>query len=100
MIERVVLIRLDAAYRDDLAAIADTTREVLGAVEQVRALRVGTPADPRTAREWDLCIEVRFDDMDAVEAYRAHPHHRKYVDVFLRPMLETIRVLNFEVGAD
>jgi hypothetical protein len=97
MIERVVLIRLDAAYREDLGQVVDASRQVLAEIPGVRALRVGIPADERTARDWDVCIQVRFDDMDAVEAYRAHERHRKYVDVFLRPMLERIRAFNFEV---
>ena len=54
------------------------------------------PADPRTRREWDLCLEVVLDDVDAVERYRIDPVHRAYADVFLRPMQERIRVYNFE----
>jgi hypothetical protein len=100
MIERVVMIRLDAAFRDQLPEVVAATREVLAPIPGVRALRVGVPADDRTTRDWDVCIEVRFDDLAAVEVYRAHQRHRNYVEVFLRPMLERIRVWNFEVGPD
>ncbi|MEM7160236.1 MAG: Dabb family protein [Myxococcota bacterium] len=98
MIERVVLIELRPEYRgaEDLATIAAQTRQVLASIPDVRALRVGTAADDRTAGAWQLCIEVQCDDLEAVERYRAHKAHRAYVDVFLRPMMASIRVYNFE----
>lgn len=97
MIERVVLIKLKPAYatEEQRAAIAVASGALRGA-EGVRALRVCTPADGRTRREWDLCIEVVLDDIDAVERYRTDRVHRAYADVFLKPMLERIRVYNFE----
>ncbi len=99
MIERVVLVKLAPPYRAaaDLAAIASQTREVLATIPEVLALRVGTFAEPRTGRQWHLLIEVQLQDLDAVERYRAHPAHRAYVDVFLRPMMEAIHVYGFEV---
>ncbi len=99
MIERVVMVKLAPEYRDagDVAAIAAQTREVLATIPEVQTLRVGTAADDRTGRQWQLLIEVRMADLEAVERYRAHPAHRAYVDVFLRPMMEGIRVYNFEV---
>jgi hypothetical protein len=98
VIERVVLIKLKAEYATDeqRAAVAEATATMLPGAEGVRALRVGTPADARSRREWDLCIEVVLDDLDAVERYRVDEVHRAYVDVYLRPMLQTIRVYNFE----
>ena len=103
MIQRVVAIKLKDAYANgqDRAAAAARTREVLVTVPGVRHIEVGLPGDSKTASSWDILILLRFDDMDAVEAYRAHPIHRKYVDVFLRPMLEIIKVWNFAVcGAE
>ena len=98
MIERVVLIKLKPEFATDeqRAQIAATTASTLRGAAGVQALRVGTPADGRTRREWDLCIEVVFDDMDAVEGYRTDPVHRAYVDVFLKPMVAKIHALNFE----
>ena len=97
MIERVVLIKLRPQYcaADSLALIVRQTREVLGSIPHVRALRVGTAADDRTERAYSLCIQLQLDDLAAVEAYRAHRAHRAYVDVFLAPMMEAIRVYNY-----
>lgn len=98
MIERVVLIKLKPAFATDeqRAQIAAATASTLPRAAGVQALRVGTPADGRTRREWDLCIEVVFDDMTAVETYRTDPVHRAYADVFLKPMTAKIHALNFE----
>jgi hypothetical protein len=98
VIERVVFIKLkpDQANDETRAAVAETTRATLLDAEGVRALRVAIAADARTRREWDLCLQVVLDDLDAVERYRTDRVHRAYVDVFLRPMLEKIHVFNFE----
>ncbi len=97
MIERVVLIKLKPEYAnpEHCSTIAETTATTLQSAAGVRALRVAIASDGRTRREWDLCIEVVFDDMDAVEHYRTDPVHRAYSDGFLRPMMEKIHVYNF-----
>jgi hypothetical protein len=101
MIQRVVVIKLKDGYAndEDRAAAAAYSREVLATVPGVLDISVGTPGDPATLRSWDLMLLLRFESIDAVERYRAHPVHRKYVDVFLKPMLEVIKVWNFELGA-
>lgn len=99
MIQRVVFIKLAPEYAEQRSDVAAATREVLGTAPGVLSLHAGVPADDRTRREWDVSIVLRFSDMDAVERYREHEVHRKYVDVFLRPMLDRIRVFNFEVDA-
>ena len=98
MIERVVLIKLKPEYSTDeqRAAVASATSTRLPGAEGVRALRVCTAADARTRREWDVCIQVVFDDLEAMERYRVDPVHRAYSDLFLRPMLARIRVYAFE----
>ncbi|MEE2778838.1 MAG: Dabb family protein [Acidobacteriota bacterium] len=102
MIKRIVAIKLKDAYTasTDRAAVATHSRQVLAEVPGVRSIEVGLPGDPRTESSWDLILLLRFDDIDAVEAYRAHPIHRKYVDVFLRPMLEVIKVWNFDLQSE
>ncbi len=99
MIQRVVAIKLKSPYSndDDREAVARHSREVLGEIPEVVHLDVATPADDRCSASWDLCLLVRFDNLDAVERYRADKRHRAYVDVFLRPMLEVIKVWNFEL---
>jgi hypothetical protein len=100
MIQRVVLCKLDPQYAGDVQTVMDHTVEVLAPVPGVRFLEVGSPSDPRSRKAWDFAILIRFDDMDDVEAYRAHEVHRKYYDLYLKPMLEKIRVYNFDVPGE
>jgi hypothetical protein len=100
MIQRVVAIKLkdDYANADDRAQVAATSRDVLGVVPGVRSIDVGTPADFAAEKSWDVLLLLRFDDLAAVDAYRAHENHRQYMDTFLRPMLAVIKVWNFELA--
>lgn len=102
VIERVVLIKLKPEFATDgqRAAIVQTTATTLRGAAGVRDLRVCTAADARTRREWDVCIQVVLDDLDAVERYRTDSVHRAYADVFLRPMMARIRVYIFERPGD
>ena len=99
MIQRVVLIKLKPRYAtpDAIQLIIDKTREVLPHAHGVRALAVSVPADDWTRRAWDLCLFVRFDCVEDVEAYRTDPVHRAYADEFLRPMRLKVHVHNFEL---
>ena len=98
MIERVVLIKLKPEFSSDdqREAVRAATLQTLPQAQGVVALRVAVPADERTRREWDLCIQVVLPDLQTVEQYRVDKVHRAYVDVFLRPMMAKIRAYNFE----
>ena len=100
MIQRVVAIKLKDGYSnpEDRAQVVAVSREVLGAVPSVRSLDIGTPADFSAEKSWDVLLLLRFDDLAAVEDYRAHENHRRYMDVFLRPMLAMIKVWNFDLA--
>jgi hypothetical protein len=98
MVQRVVLVKLDPSYVDEVKTVADHSAEVLSGVPGVRHLKVVVAADARTERDWHLCLLLQFDDLEQVESYRQHEVHRKYVDVYLRPMMEGIRAYNFQAA--
>ncbi len=97
MVERTVLMKL----KDDLAndagrsEIASRLTRDLPGVPGVRGVSVQLPADPRSAKDWDLCLRVSFDSVEDVERYRVDPTHRALVDDFLLPRLEVIKAWNF-----
>lgn len=98
MLVRVVLIKLERAFRSDETRrmVAEKTREVLPSAARVKGISVHLAAGERTEREWDVCLLVRFETLEDTEAYRTCPVHRAYADVFLKPMLDKIRVWHFE----
>jgi len=99
MIARYVFLRLTPEYRGDAVAdIAAHSRRVLASLPHVKTLHVGQPADGHAGKGWDLSIALTFEDLEAVEAYRVHPEHRRYVDDYLKPRLQVIKAWNFDIG--
>ena len=98
MIKRIVLFKLKEEYCNDAvrAEFAERTRKDLAALEQVRGVSVGVPADEASAESWDICIVVEFDSMADVQAYVVDPAHRAYVDQYAMPRIEFRKAWNFQ----
>ena len=63
MIERFVFFKLKYEYCNDAARaeFAERTRADLSALQNVRALSVGVPADEASEASWDISIVLQFD---------------------------------------
>ena len=87
MIERLAFVKLTPEHAtDDVRhALAREALETLRPLPGVVSLTVGLPADPDAAKAWDLCVNVRFANLDDAAAYRAHPVHRRFVDEVVAP---------------
>ena len=101
MIERIVLYKLKDEYCNDAARaeIAERTRVDLGALQDVRAVTVGVPADEASEASWDISIIVQFDSMEDMQKYMVDPAHRAYVDNYATPRVEVRKAWNFRVVA-
>ncbi len=99
MIERMVFYKLKDEYCNDAARaeIAERTRADLGALQNVRAVTVGVPADAASEASWDISIVIRFDSMDDVQQYMVDPAHRSYVDDYATPRVEVRKAWNFRI---
>lgn len=97
MIERIVLFKLKDEYCNDAARaeFAARTRNDLGALENVRNVKVGVPADEASEASWDISIVVEFDSMEEVQRYIVDPAHRAYVDDYAMPRIEVRKAWNF-----
>ncbi|MDH3654881.1 MAG: Dabb family protein [Myxococcales bacterium] len=97
MIDRIVLFKLKDEYCNDAAraAFAERTRRDLSALERVRSVTVGVPADEASEASWDISIVVRFDSMEDVQQYIVDPAHRAYVDGYAMPRIEVRKAWNF-----
>ena len=97
MIERIVLFKLKEEYCNDAARaeFAERTRADLSALQNVRALSVGVPADEASEASWDISIVLQFDSMDHVQQYIVDPAHRAYVDNYANPQIEVRKAWNF-----
>ena len=87
MIERFAFVKLAPEHATDAQrrALAREALETLRPLPGVLALTVGLPADADSAKAWDLCVNVRFANLDDAASYRAHPVHRRFVDEVVAP---------------
>jgi hypothetical protein len=101
MIERIVLYKLKDEYCNDAARseIAERTRADLSALQDVRSVTVGVPADEASGASWDISIIAQFDSMDDMQKYMVDPAHRSYVDNYATPRIEVRKAWNFRVVA-
>ncbi len=98
MIIRTVFVKL----KDELctpagrAEFAATSQAALASIPGVISAEGGPAADDASATAWDVAMLVRFADMDAVETYRVHPIHLKYLEEVMKPAAVFKKVWNFE----
>jgi Stress responsive A/B Barrel Domain len=99
MIERFAFVKLapEHATDDVRRALGRQARDALRLLPGVLALTVGFPADPDSAKAWDLCINVRFASLADAAAYRAHPVHRRFVDEVVAPVSAARKGWTFEI---
>ena len=99
MIQRIVVIRFKPEFRTpgSVREIAEHSRKVMPTVAGVQTVTVGSPADDRTAKQWDLVLVVGLENLDDLPAYGSDPAHRAYVDEYLRPKMDSIAAWNFEI---
>ncbi len=98
MIERHHYFRLRAESRGQRDHIAAACRDTLPSLPGVRACVVGTPADGDSEAAWDLAVTLRFATLPDLEAYRADPAHRSFVEQILTPHVEVKKIWNFDIG--
>ena len=99
MIERVAIIKLkpEHANAQARANIAQRARDELGSIPGVVRLSAGYPADPASEASWAVIVTIRCASMADLDAYRAHPAHRRFADEFLAPRSEVRKAWNFVV---
>ena len=97
MIERIVLFKLKDEYCNDASRteFANRTRADLSALEQVRSVTVGVPADEASEQSWDISIVLHFDSTQDVDAYIIGPAHQAYVQNYAAPRIEVRKAWNF-----
>lgn len=97
MIARIVLLKL---REEALAGREDFARQALDflrALPMVRDVRIGLPADPDSARSWDLSLQVFLADPDALTAYLADPTHQAFVSAEILPRAAVRKAWNFSL---
>ena len=99
MVERVALIKLKPAHATpaERKAIVQRALADLAGLPGVASLSAGVPADAASEASWDVIITVRCASPADLEAYRAHPIHRRFVDEVVVPLSDVRKGWSFVV---
>jgi hypothetical protein len=98
MIVRYVFVKLKPEFQAEVAlAEAIERSRWLGAIDGVRGLWVGKPADSGAESAWDMSLTLQFDGLEDVARYLDDPGHEAYYEGFLEPRIQVIKAWNFEV---
>jgi hypothetical protein len=94
MITHVVLMKFQATdQQENLQRAQQLLRDMVGKVESLRHLEVGTNCVP-SERAFDLALITRFDDLAGLQAYADHPVHVE-VKRFLASVCERSHVVDY-----
>jgi hypothetical protein len=65
-----------------------------GNIPELRSLEVGIDV-LHTERSYDLSLITKFDSLEDMKAYAVHEYHVNEVLKYLKPMIETSKVVDF-----
>jgi quinol monooxygenase YgiN len=95
MICHLVLYRMkpEKSAQDEDRLLAEARRE-LARLPGVKNLRVGrTLSGPQQG--YTLALAMEFDDQAALEAYRVHPGHQRFVKEIAEPVVAEVLRFDF-----
>jgi hypothetical protein len=94
ILTHIVLYRLE----DNSAASIEKVREVFmgmqGKIEQLKHIEVGIDV-MHSERSYDLCLVTKFDSLEDLKAYKAHPLHIE-VSKFIHSVWKSSASVDFE----
>lgn len=96
MFRHIVLYRLKDRSEDQKRLLKEKFLTLNGNVPQIRAIEVGTDV-LFSARSYDVCLSVTFENKDALAAYKAHPFHVG-VSEYVHKVIESSVSCDFEVS--
>jgi len=98
MFHRIILLKLNNAYATDegRSDMGLHSRRVLSDLNGVHSVRIGFPADPASARSWDVSITLHFSSNDDFQSCLADPDYDYFFEEWLKPRISFIKAWNFK----
>jgi len=94
LITHVVLFKLIDRSPEAIEKAASVLRGLEGKVPVIRSIEVGVDV-LRSQRSFDICLTVKFDSLDDLEAYQQHPEH-VLVAGYIAGVRESSAVVDYE----
>src|SRR5213592_2983275 len=97
MVQHVVLFKLKPETTDDeraamCRALGDLGTQVAGILD----ISAGINFSNRN-QGFDVALVVKFVDREALEGYLPHPAHRGAVESFVRPFMQDVIVVDYDI---
>jgi hypothetical protein len=97
MVQHVVLFKLKPeTTEDDRAAMCRALGDLGITVPGILDISVGVNFSDRN-QGFDVGLVVKLVDRDALEVYLPHPAHRQAVEQFVRPIMQEVIVVDYEI---
>lgn len=94
MLTHVVLFKLKVRSVENIVEVVSWLAPLADKIPEVRSLEVGADI-VNSPRSYDVALIIKFDDLDAMQAYQVHPDHVPVAD-FLRQVCDSIVSVDFE----
>jgi len=96
----VVLFKFkDDAPAEKVAAVEKAFAELPSKIDTIKGYEWGTNVSPEgLAQGFTHCFLVTFKDKAGLETYLPHPDHKAFGKL-LRPILDKVLVVDFQMGA-
>ena len=97
MVEHLVLFKLKPETTDEeRAAMCRALGELGAQVPGILDISCGVNFSNRN-QGYDVALAIKFMDRESLDTYLPHPAHRGAVDTFVRPYLEDVIVVDYEI---
>src|ERR687885_1377493 len=93
-VEKVVLYTIrEGVSEDEVAAMPERARALLGAIPGVERIAIGLAVDP--AASYRYCALLRFRDPGVIAVYNTHPNHEAFLQQEWRPKVAAVLPIEY-----
>lgn len=95
MITHIVLVKLKEPTEENMATAVSKISAMNGKIPVLKSLEVGQDII-RSDRSYDIGLIARFDSLDDLQTYQAHPLHLPVLE-YLRGVMESAVAVDYEI---
>ncbi len=95
MFTHIVFFKLGDQSPENISEMRNMLLSMTGKIPQLRHLEVGVDII-RSERSYDLVLITRFDSLEDMRDYQAHPFHAGEIIPYVRRMSESVVAVDYE----
>lgn len=96
MFTHIVLFKLKDNSKDNVEFVAQRLRSMEGKIDELKDIEVGID-ELHTERSFDVVLITRFNSLNDMNTYQCHPYHVNEVLSKIKPLMETSKVVDFNL---